>query len=723
MTPKRVFPPAIRRRHVLGGAGAFVLAAILPAGRSRGAGMLVEDATASFAPNAYIRIGSDNVITMILPNIEMGQGIYTSSVMLMAEELGIDPQSVRIEAAPPGGGAEITGGSTSSMTEWMPLRQAGATARTMLQQAAAARWSCAPDACVALDGYITGPAGQRLSYGELAADAAKLPVPKNVALKTPAQFRLIGRPMHRLDSQVKVDGQATFGIDVQVPGQKVGAVAACPVIGGHVGHVDTQAALKIRGVVAVLQIDDAVCVVADHYWAARKGLAALDVQWVEGPNAAVDTQAIYRQLEGGLSGPAILADHHGDARQAITHAHGRYSAIYRQPLLAHATMEPINCTIHVRPDGCDIWTGTQVAERARDTTAEVTGLPKDKIKLHSQYIGGGFGRRLEHEYVTQAARFGRQVSYPLKIIWSREEDITRDRFRPAYLDHLEAGLDERGYITGLTHRIVGPAVVARWEPSGLSANGYDDDLSVGTVITPYTYPAYRLEFARREPPGVITAWWRGVGGTRGLFVVEGFIDELARRADIDPVAYRREMVRNNPRALAVLERAARESGWGTPLPPNCGRGVALQFAFGSYLATVVEVEMPALHDVRIRRVTCAVDCGQVINPDQIIAQIEGGLIFGFSAALYNEITLEKGRVQQDNFHTWRVMRMNEAPKRIDVHLIESTESPGGIGETGTAAAAPALANAMAAVQKRRYRILPLLSALNQPSGHEKEQQG
>ncbi|GBQ60700.1 molybdopterin cofactor-binding domain-containing protein [Komagataeibacter swingsii] len=723
MTSKHPSSPAIRRRQVLGGAGAFVLAAILPAGRSRGAGMLVEDATAPFAPNAYIRIGSDNVITMILPNIEMGQGIYTSSVMLMAEELGVDPQSVRIEAAPPGGGAEITGGSTSSMTEWMPLRQAGAAARAMLQQAAAARWSCAPDACVAQDGYMTGPAGQRLPYGELAAEAAKLPVPKDVALKTPAQFRLIGRPMHRLDSQVKVDGQATFGIDAQVPGQKVGAVAACPVIGGHVGHVDTQAALKIRGVVTVLQIEDAVCVVADHYWAARKGLAALDVQWVEGPNAAVDTQAIYRQLEGGLSGPAILADHHGDTQQAMTRAHGRYSATYRQPLLAHATMEPINCTIHVRPDGCDIWTGTQVAERARDTTAEVTGLPKDRIKLHSQYIGGGFGRRLEHEYVTQAARFGRQVSYPLKIIWSREEDITRDRFRPAYLDHLEAGLDERGYITGLTHRIVGPAVVARWEPSGLGANGYDDDLSVGTVITPYTYPAYRLEFARREPPGVITAWWRGVGGTRGLFVVEGFIDELAQRAGIDPVAYRREMVRNNPRALAVLERVARESGWGAPLPPNCGRGVALQFAFGSYLATVVEVEMPAPHDIRIRRVTCAVDCGQVINPDQIAAQIEGGLIFGFSAALYNEITLEKGRVQQDNFHTWRVMRMNEAPKRIDVHLIESGESPGGIGETGTAAAAPALANAMAAVQKRRYRYLPLLSPLNQPSGHEKEQQG
>lgn len=717
------------RRQVLGAGGALLLATLWPTprrGRAQPAphpeqGLLVENTPAAFAPNAYIRIAADNRITLILPNVEMGQGIYTGSVMLLAEELGVDMAQVAIEAAPPGGGAEITGGSTSVMTEWLPLRQAGAAARSMLVQAAATRWQANPAECTTRSATITHtPTGRSLSFGAVAAQAATLPVPQKPTLKDPSTYTLVGHAQHRVDSVAKVQGRAVFGMDIQVPGQKIGTVAACPVEGGTLGGMNKAAALAIRGVQAVLvnAQNNTVCVVADHYWAARKGLRALKLHWHDGPNAHINTQTIYEQLRDGLSGPAIVANTKGDAPAIIARAHATHTATYQQPLLAHAPMEPINCTAHVRPDGCDIWTGTQIADRARDTAVELTGLPKDKVMVHCQYIGGGFGRRLEHEYVTQCVDFARQVPYPLKIIWSREEDLTRDRYRPAYVDQMSAALDDKGFITALTHRIVGPAVVARWDPPELTKDGYDEDLSVATVITPYSYPAYRLEFARREAPGIVTAWWRGVGGTRGLFVVEGFIDELAQRAGADPVAYRRAMLAQNPRALAVLDRVAQEAGWNTPLPPGRARGVAVQFAFGSYMASIAEVEMPDPDNVIIHRVCAAVDCGRVINPDQVISQIEGGLIFGFSAALYNEITLEDGRVQQTNFNTWRVMRMNEAPRKIDVFLIPSTEDPGGIGEVGTAAAAPVLANAMAAAQGRRYRTLPLLSARNAAAGKE-----
>ena len=717
------------RRQILGAGGALVLATFWPTlrqGRAQGTtppeqGMLVENAQGVFAPNAYIRIAADNRITLILPNVEMGQGIYTSSVMLIAEELGVDMAQVEIEAAPPGAGAEITGGSTSVMTEWLPLRQAGAAARSMLVQAAATRWQVPVADCTTRSATVVHtPTGRTLPFGAVATQAAALPVPQKPALKDPGTYTLLGKPQHRIDSAVKVEGRAIFGMDIQVPGQKIGTVAACPVEGGTLAGMNKAAALAIRGVQAVLvnPSHTTVCVVADHYWAARKGLRALKPHWHYGSNAHVTTQTIYDQLYDGLSGPAIVANTRGDAPAIIAHASATHTATYQQPLLAHAPMEPINCTAHVRPDGCDIWTGTQIADRARDTAVELTGLPKDKVSVHCQYIGGGFGRRLEHEYVTQCVEFARQVSHPLKIIWSREEDLTHDRYRPAYVDQMTAALDAKGFITALTHRIVGPAVVARWDPPELTKDGYDEDLSVATVITPYTYPAYRLEFARREAPGVVTAWWRGVGGTRGLFVVEGFIDELAHRAGADPVAYRRAMLAQNPRALAVLDRAAQAAGWNTPLSAGRARGVAVQFAFGSYMASIAEVEMPTPDTVIIHRVTAVVDCGRVLNPDQVISQIEGGLIFGFSAALYNEITLEEGRVQQNNFNTWRIMRMNEAPVKIDVLLMPSTEDPGGIGEVGTAAAAPVLANAMAAAQGRRYRTLPLLSPRNAADGKE-----
>ncbi|MBB2204828.1 xanthine dehydrogenase family protein molybdopterin-binding subunit [Gluconacetobacter takamatsuzukensis] len=705
----------ISRRGALAGAGGLLMAAMLPRGRARAATRIVEDQTGPFAPNAFVRIAPDGSITLILPNVEMGQGIYTGEAMLIAEELDVGLDQIQIEPAPPDEayvtkelGTEATGGSTSTIATWTSLREAGAVARTLLVRAAADRWVVDPASCQTGGGVVRHvPTGRTLTYGELAVEAAALPVPASpVALRDPSAFRLIGHAQHRLDGPAKVAGTATFGIDVQQPDMKIGTVAACPVMGGVLLHVDDSAARQVPGVRDVLTIGNAVCVVGDHYWAARKGLEALAISWDEGVNATVSTDTVYRELHEALQGPAIVAHTKGNAKGAIAGAATRVEAVYQQPLLAHAPMEPINCTVHVTPERCDVWVGTQVPMRARDAAAEVTGLPKEKVFLHNQYIGGGFGRRLEHEYVTQAVQFARQVGYPLKIVWSREEDLTMDRYRPAYVDHLVGGLDAHGNLVGLSHRIVGPAVVARWAPEALLPNGVDDDLLVATVETPYAIPAMFLDYARREAPGVVTAWWRGVGGTRGVFVIESFIDELAAKAKVDPVAFRRRMTTDHPRARAVLDLAAEKAEWGTKLPDGVGRGVALQYVFGSYLATVMEVEMSAMDTVRVRRAVVAVDCGRVVNPDQVISQIEGGLIFGLSAALFNEVTLEKGRVQEKNFNTYRILRMNESPA-IEVHLIDSTEDPGGIGETGTAAAAAAVANAMAAATGRRYRRLPL----------------
>lgn len=715
------------RRGFLAGVTGLIVAGLLPAREAFGRpsefaqGALSEADGAPFAPGAYIRIAptqvpGDSGVTFILPNVEMGQGIYTGSVVLIAEELGIDPDRVNLEAAPPDVayvapemGTQATGGSTSTIFEWKTLREAGAAARTMLIQAAAARWRCPVTECEARQGQVLHkPSNRSFAFADLAEDAAKMPPPKNVPLKSAQDWTLIGRPRHRLDSRAKIEGRPLFGIDIRVPDMKHATVAACPVMGGTVGEIDRDAALRVPGVTDVLTIDNAVCVVADHYWAAKKGLEALAIVWREGANASVDTARIYRELHDGLSeAHPIVAQSQGDTTTAFDRADARFEATYQQPLLAHSTMEPINCTIHVRPDGADVWVGTQVPLRARDSVASITGLPKEKVHLHSQYIGGGFGRRLEHEYVIQAAQFARQVPYPLKIVWSREEDLMLDRFRPAYVDRVRAGLDHQGRVQSMEFRVVGPAVVARWAPEGLSPNGFDSDLGGGILETPYTYPASRLEFVRREAPGVVTAWWRGVGGTRGLFVVESFIDELAHRANADPVAYRRALIQGHPRARNVLDLAAEKSGWGTSLPKGHGRGVSVQFLFRSYLATVVEVDMSVPGQIRIVRVTVAADCGQPVNPDQIRAQIEGGVIFGLGAALFNEITLKGGRVQEDNFNLWRILRMNEAPQ-IDTHLVDSTETPGGVGEAGTAAAAPALANAIAAASGRRLRTLPLM---------------
>ena len=662
-------------------------------------------------PSAFIRI-TPEAITLIMPDTEFGQGIWTSAATLIAEELEARLDQIGVEPAPANaplyatdGVEQATGGSTSTIGDWMRLREAGARARIMLTQAAAELWHVDPAACRAQDAAIHHDAtGRSAAYGTLAARAATLPVPAQVTLKPPAQWRLAGRPQKRLDTPAKVTGAATYGIDVVVPGMKIGTVAACPVRGGRLVAIDEAAAHAVPGVHAVLSLPGAVAVIADHYWAAKKGLQAASPRWDEGANAQVSTASVLAALEQASLQPGAPARNDADAPARVAAAHTQLHATYHLPFLAHAPMEPINTTIHVRPDGADLWVGTQVPVRARDAVARVTGLKPESITVHNQLMGGAFGRRLDVDSIEQAAAIAHLVPYPVKLVWSREEDVTQDMFRPAYRDTLSAGLDAQGRITGWTHKTAGSSVTARYDPGDFK-DGLDPDAVECAAKTPYDIEAAQVSYVRCEPQGVATAWWRGVGPTHNVFVVESFIDECAAAAGQDPVEYRRAMLAHNPRALAVLNLAAAKSGWGTKLPQGHGRGVSLQFAFSSYVAHVCEVEVTPEARIRVHRCTAAIDCGQRINPDTITAQVEGGLIFGLGTALYSDVTLARGRVQQSNFNTYPVMRIDEAPV-IAVYQIDSGRDPGGVGETGTAAAAAALGNAIFAATGKRLRRLP-----------------
>jgi isoquinoline 1-oxidoreductase beta subunit len=708
----------------------------LRAGAAAGGGLMLSlnlrfaneaEAADGFAPNAFIRIETDGQIVLTMPYVEMGQGTYTSIPMLIAEELEVDLNQVRLEHAPPNEklyanpmlGVQATGNSNAIRGAWQPLRQAGATARTMLVAAAAKRWNVDPAACRAQSGKVLHPpTGRNASYGELAADAARMPVPDKVVLKRPEDFRLIGTPAKRLDTPSKVNGTALYGIDVRPPGVKIATLAQSPVFGGRVKSVDDRAAKAVNGVRQIVRLDDAVAVVADHMGAAKKGLAALVIEWDDGPHAKLTTQAIVGELEKATLDPGAVAQHIGNVDTAMAGAVTKLAATYQVPFLAHATMEPMNCTVHVRQDGCEIWVGNQAIARAQAAAANVTGLPLDKVVVHNHLIGGGFGRRLESDGVARAVEIAKQVDGPVKVVWTREEDIQHDMYRPVFFDRLSAGLDAKGMPVAWSNRFAGSSIIARWLPPGFN-KGLDPDTTEGAIDLVYGLPNFHVEYLRVEPPGIPTAFWRSVGPSHNVFVTESFIDELAATAKQDPVAYRRALIDKAPRAKAVLALAAEKAGWGQALPARAaqrvGRGVSVQHAFGTYMAQVAEVEVAKDGAVRVRRVVCAVDCGIPVNPDTIRAQIQSAVNFGITAALHGEITLKNGRVEQTNFDSYQMLRIDEAPA-IEVHIVQSSEPPGGMGEAGTSAIVPAVANAIFAATGKRLRKLPVdATALKQPA--------
>jgi isoquinoline 1-oxidoreductase beta subunit len=677
----------------------------------------------SFAPNAFIRIGLDGQATLIMPQVEMGQGTYTSMAMLIAEELEVDLSDVRVEHAPPDDqlygnplvGVQFTGGSTSVRAFFEPLRRAGATARSVLVSAAAEMWQVDARACRAENGAVIHDAtGRALDYRELVGKAATLPLPENVALKDAKDWRLIGTPAKRLDTAEKVNGRAVFGIDVQIPGMKIATLAQSPVFGGRVKSVDDSKALAVKGVRQVVRLDDAVAVVADHMGAATKGLAALEIEWDEGPNATLRTADVVRELESASQGAGAIAQREGDVETVMAIAATKVEAIYQLPFLAHAALEPMNCTVDLRQDSCEVWVGTQVLSRAHAAAAQTAGLPPEKVKVHNHLLGGGFGRRLEIDGVVRAVQIARHVDGPVKVIWTREEDIQHDMYRPYFFDRMSAGLDEKGMPIAWHHRFAGSSILARFFPPAFN-NGLDPDTTDGAIELSYALPNVRVEYVRVEPPGIPTAFWRSVGPSHNVFVVESFIDELAAAANQDPLEYRRALLEKTPRAKAVLDLAAAKAGWGQPLPQGAGRGVSLQSVFGTYMAQVAEVEVAQDGEVRVRRVVCAVDCGTVVNPDTVEAQVQGAIIFGITAALYGEITLNGGRVEQGNFDTYQLLRINEVPA-IEVHIVQSSEPPGGMGEPGTSAIVPAVANAIFAATGKRLRKMPIDSTeLGQPA--------
>ena len=667
----------------------------------------------AFSPNAFVSIEPDGQVTVTVAYVEMGQGTYTSIPMLIAEELEIDLPSVRVEHAPasdklyanPMFGFQSTGNSNAIRGAYEPMRRAGAVARTLLIQAAANRWSVASESCYAARGEVIHRDSKRkLSYGALVADAAKLPPPANVKLKPKAEFRLIGTPAKRLDLPMKVNGSAKYGIDVVVPGMKVATLAQSPVTGGKLRNANDAKALAVRGVRQIVRLEDCVAVVADHMGAALKGLTALAIEWDDGPNGKVDTTQIVKSMREASQGRAAVARSEGDFRAALAGATIRLEATYELPFLIHACMEPLNCTVHVRSDSCEVWLGSQVLTRAQAAAAAVTGLPLEKVIVHNHLLGGGFGRRLEFDSVTRAVQIARHVDGPVKVIWTREEDVQHDMYRPYFFDRVSAGLDAQGRPVAWHHRITGSSIIKRFAPPYYK-DDWDPETVDGAAQPPYALPNILVDYVNHEPP-IPTAFWRGVGPTHNIFVVESCIDELAAAAKQDPVTFRAALLDHNPRAKAVLLLAAQKAGWGRKLPSAHGRGISLQYAFGTYMALVAEVQIAKDRTVAVKRVVCAVDPGIVVNPNTVEAQVQSAVIFGISGVLFGQATLKDGRIEQSNFHDVRVIRMSEAPV-IETHIVSSSESPGGIGEAGTSALAPAVTNAIFAATGRRIRKLPV----------------
>ncbi|MGE6661954.1 molybdopterin cofactor-binding domain-containing protein [Pseudomonas sp. NPDC077408] len=669
------------------------------------------------ALDAFIGIDRDGKVIFTVPKIEMGQGAQSGLAVMIAEELEIGLDQITLKEAPPNEAIyndkllnfQATGGSTSIRSNWEPLRQAGAAARLLLIQAAAQRWQVGADQLRAENGRVLGPNGQSFGYGELVDDASKLPVPENIPLKPAEQFKLIGKPTRRLDTPAKVNGTARFTIDLVVPGMKYASARACPVLGGTVRSVDDRAARKVPGVIDVIRLGDAVAVIGEHTWATFAGVRALEIEWDYGDNANIDSAQMEREIKEALDKPGALANEQGDIDKALKDAAKTFEAEYQMPFLAHAALEPMTCVAQVRPDAVELWVGTQVPVRAQTAAAEASGRPAEQIIVNNQLIGGAFGRRLEVDFIHQAVAIAAKVDYPIKLTWLREEDTTHDMYRPHYIDRFAAAMDAEGRLLGWRHTIAGASVLARFAPAAVPDSGLDGD-AVEVAIHPiYAMRNLRVNYVPVPPKALRQSWWRGVGPLRSTYMLESFIDEVARSVDRDPVEYRMELLGSHPRAQAVLRLAAEQAGWGEPLEAGHGRGVAVQEVFGSFLATVVELQVTEDKGIKLKRLVVAIDCGQVMNPVSVKSQIEGGTLFGLSAALFNEITVSKGRVEQSNFHDYRQLRISEAPP-VETFIVESREAPGGVGEAGTAMIAPALVNALASANGTRIRRLPLARA-------------
>ncbi|AJE04113.1 xanthine dehydrogenase family protein molybdopterin-binding subunit [Geobacter pickeringii] len=700
----------LRTGAVLG--GGLILGVHLPLGTARG----VEPPGKTFAPNAFLRIGSDDSITVIVNKSEMGQGVYTALPMIVAEELEVDPAVIRVEPAPVAPaynhalwGIQVTGGSTSVRTEWERLAQAGAAARQMLIAAAAGRWEAKPAECRAENGQVVHqPTGRRLSYGTLAEAAARLEPPQGVRLKGPGEQKVIGRGVKRLDTPAKVNGTALFGLDVSIPGMLTAVVARPPVFGARATRIREDLAEKVPGVKRIIPIDAGVGVVAVSLPAALNGRKALEIQWDEGPLATLDSDRQREAYAEMAKKPGAVAASRGDADVALTKAAKRINAVYTLPYLAHAPMEPLNCVASVRPDGCDIWTGTQMQTGDRDAAAKITGLPKEKINLRTMLLGGGFGRRAvpDSHFMREAVQLSKAIGKPVKVVWTREDDLHGGWYRPSSYNVLAAGLDRAGMPVAWTHRIVCQSIAMGTPFEGaMVKNGVDDTSVEGAADSPYEVPNFRCDH-HMAPAGVPVLWWRSVGHSFTAFVKESFIDELAHAAGHDPYRYRRALLAKHPRVAGVLDLAAEKAGWGKPLPPGRGRGIAVHESFGSFIAQVAEVSVNGQGEIRVHRVVCAVDCGRFVNPEIIASQMESGVAFGLSAALHGAITFADGRVRQTNFHDYPIIRMREMPT-VETHIVKSDEKPGGIGEPGVPPIAPAVANALFALTGARLRTLPM----------------
>jgi isoquinoline 1-oxidoreductase subunit beta len=722
MTPTFRFPRevAFSRRLVLKAAlvgGAVLVTAGLPDTAEAADGGFAPprpDGASPRRPLAWVSFRPDDTLVIRCARAEMGQGVTTALPQILADEMEADWSRVRFEFAPlddafndPRQKERDTGGSRSVRMSWPVLRDLGAALREMLVSAAAARLHVPADELVARNGEVVHSAtGRRLSYGALAPDLPGLPVPEKPRLKDPDEFRLIGRSLPRLDLEAKVDGSARYTIDIRLPDMLTATVAQCPVFGGRVRSVDETSARTVPGVREIAVFDTWVGVVADDFWTAKKGLDALAITWDEGPHGELTSEALAQRLARFADeGRPLVARSEGDAPTALTRAPRRVEATYEVPYLAHTPMEPMGAVARVTSDRCELWVGTQRPTVTQQFCAHLLGLPPAAVVLHDQLIGGGFGRRFEIDFVEQAVQLARRVpGRPVKVTWTREEEVQHGFFRPATYNRLSAGLDDSGAPVAWTHRIAAQALLERLRPYAMR-NGIDPSAVEGAANHPYAVPNMLVDYVKVEAPVPVGAW-RSVGSSQNAFVTESFVDELAHVAGVDPLAYRLRHLGNHPRHRAALETVAREANWAAPLPPGWSRGIAVAEAFAGWSAQVVEIERLAGGRIAVRRIVAVIDCGRVVNPDLVRAQLEGAVIWGLSAALTGEVRIEGGRVAQSNFHDMPILRFDEAP-RIETHIIASDAPPGGVGEVGTPPVAPALANAVFAATGRRIRSLPL----------------